>query len=110
MMLSEKRPISIKLVEKTGVNLWNLEVDIGQGYNSFGINSKATIGAALGALKEFKAFPFNGVRLTQKESTYLPVNLPQMMYTISPKYLQAFTNIPVPIFWLIITYHFSDPT
>lgn len=95
MMLADKKPISIKLIPKTGQDLWYLDVDYGEGYGRLGINSKATITPSMNCLLAFPEFPFNGVRLYHKDTPELASELPQMIYTVPLKYVSAFIDHPV---------------
>jgi hypothetical protein len=98
LMIARKKSNSIKLKEKTEVDLWNLEVDHGQGYDRFAIKSRATIDPTLSCLMAYPNFPFNGIQLYRTALCSLSSKLPQIIYTMPINYLRAFINIPVPNF------------
>jgi hypothetical protein len=95
MMLSDKKPVRIELAEKIGPNLWNLDIDYGQGFSLFAMNSETAIGSALYYLATFSDYPFNGIRLYKMAQTEPSFEPPQMMYTVPSKFLKSFVNIPV---------------
>lgn len=94
-MLADKKPISIKLLAKTGSNLWNLDVNYGKGFDRFGVNSKLTVNSAMSCLISFPQFPFDGVRLMHKDTPNLTSELPQIVYNVPIKYLRSFIEYPV---------------